>query len=80
MAIRIECPHCGSRSLEEWIYGEILDVPKHITDDAARQFDRAFMHNNREGAIEEAWFHLYGCRRWVRVTRNTTTDEVLSTE
>ncbi|MCB0226467.1 MAG: sarcosine oxidase subunit delta, partial [Anaerolineae bacterium] len=24
----------------------------------------------------EAWFHLYGCRRWVRLSRDTRTDEI----
>lgn len=79
MSIRITCPHCGTRTLEEWVYGEMFDVPADITDQAARDIDRGFMHNNIEGEVREAWFHLYGCRRWVYLTRDTTTDEIIGT-
>jgi heterotetrameric sarcosine oxidase delta subunit len=77
MAIRIDCPHCGSRSVHEWIHGEIFDVPAAITDADARDIDRAYFHDNREGVVREAWFHLYGCRRWVVVSRDTTTDRIV---
>lgn len=77
MSIRIDCPHCGSRSVEEWVFGEVFDVPETITDPDARDIDRGFFHNNPEGPVDEAWFHLYGCRRWVRVSRDTRTDEFL---
>ena len=42
--------------------------------------DRGFMHNNPEGPVREAWFHLYGCRRWIYLTRDTRSDEVLEVE
>ncbi len=77
MSIRLPCPHCGDRALEEWVYGEVFAVPDSITDPDARDVDRAYMHNNPEGSVEEAWFHLYGCRRWVYLTRDTRTDELL---
>jgi sarcosine oxidase subunit delta len=77
MSIRIPCDHCGERPIEEYLYGEIFDVPDTITDPLERDLDRAFMHGNVEGPVTEAWFHLYGCRRWVRVTRDTRSDDVL---
>lgn len=80
MSIRIACPHCGSRALEEYVYGEVFDVPADIVTDEQREIDRSFMHNNMEGPVREAWFHLYGCRRWVYVVRDTTTDELLEVE
>lgn len=80
MSIRITCPHCGERTLEEYVYGEMFDVPADITDPLAREIDRSFMHNNVEGPVREAWFHLYGCRRWIVVTRDTTTDQILEVE
>lgn len=80
MSIRITCPHCGERTLEEYVYGEMFDVPADITDPVSREVDRSFMHNNEEGPVREAWFHLYGCRRWVVVRRDTTTDEILEVE
>lgn len=72
MALRIDCPNCGARSIEEWVYGEIPVVPDHLVDPDDRDVDRAFFHDNAEGAVTEAWFHLYGCRRWVTLTRDTT--------
>lgn len=80
MSIRITCPHCGERTLEEYVYGEMFDVPDQIRDPVAREVDRSFMHNNLEGPVREAWFHLYGCRRWIVVRRDTTTDQILEIE
>lgn len=77
MAIRIDCPHCGTRSIEEWVHGEVLEVPASLDGPEAVAFDRAFMHTNAEGEVSEAWFHLFGCRRWVHVERDTTTDHIL---
>jgi heterotetrameric sarcosine oxidase delta subunit len=77
MSIRIPCSHCGPRPVEEYVYGEILEVPDSIVDADARDLDRGFFHNNPEGPVREAWFHLYGCRRWITIERDTRTDEVL---
>ncbi|VAW42461.1 hypothetical protein MNBD_CHLOROFLEXI01-2250 [hydrothermal vent metagenome] len=76
MSIQIPCPHCGARPIEEFAFGEILTVPEHISDADARDLDRAFMHNNVEGEQVEAWFHTYGCRRWLHLTRDTRTEEI----
>ncbi len=77
MSIRIICDHCGTRPLEEYVYGEIFDVPASIADPLERNLDRAFNHTNIEGPVIEAWFHLYGCRRWITVNRDTATDRVI---
>ena len=78
MSLRITCPTCGPRSAEEWVHGEMFDVPESITDTDEWDVDRGFFHNNVEGLVQEAWFHLYGCRRWVVITRDTRTDEIVS--
>jgi heterotetrameric sarcosine oxidase delta subunit len=78
MSIRITCPTCGTRAIEEYIYGEIPKVPDSITDVDARDLDRAFMHNNPEGATTERWFHAYGCRRWLTLKRDTRDDKILT--
>jgi sarcosine oxidase subunit delta len=77
MSINILCPNCGLRPVEEFVYGEIPMVPDDITGDDERDLDRAFMLNNPEGVQEEAWFHSYGCRRWLRIRRDTRTDEIV---
>ena len=77
MSIRIPCPHCGSRPIEEFFYGEVPVVPDSIADPDERDLDRAFMHENAEGPVVERWFHAHGCRRWTTVRRDTRTDEIL---
>lgn len=77
MSIRIPCPHCGSRPLEEFLFGEVPEVPRSITEPMARDFDRAFMRTNPEGPVVERWFHVDGCRRWLTVTRDTRDETIM---
>jgi sarcosine oxidase subunit delta len=56
------------------MYGEVAEVPQSITDSDARDLDRAFMRNNQAGPTIERWFHVAGCRRWLTVRRDTTSD------
>ena len=71
MSIRIDCSNCGRRPIEEFIYGEIPEVPASIVDADARNLDRVFMLGNPEGATTERWFHVLGCRRWLTLRRDT---------
>jgi heterotetrameric sarcosine oxidase delta subunit len=74
--LRVGCPHCGVRAVEEFIYGEVPITPDTLSDPDARDVDRAFMHTNTEGMVTERWFHTAGCRRWITVQRDTRTNEV----
>ena len=76
MSLKLTCPHCGTRPIEEFTYGEIPQVPDHLTDPDERDIDRAFMLANPEGKTTEAWFHVYGCRRWLKLTRDTRLDVI----
>ncbi len=69
--MKLDCPNCGPRSVEEFRYGEIPQVPDHITDPAQRDLDRVFVRANPFGLTVEAWFHDFGCRRWFRLERDT---------
>ncbi|MGH6908189.1 MAG: sarcosine oxidase subunit delta [Terriglobales bacterium] len=75
MSIRIPCPNCGPRPIQEFVYGEIPAAPDSITDPDERNLDRAFMHNNPEGLTTERWFHTDGCRRWLTLRRDTRSDQ-----
>ena len=77
MSLQISCPNCGSRPIEEFVFGEIPSVPDSITDPEARDVDRAFMHTNPEGLQVERWFHVFGCRRWLTLRRDTRTDQII---
>jgi len=56
------------------MYAEVADVPESITDPDARDLDRAFMRSNPAGLTTERWFHVAGCRRWLTLRRDTTSD------
>ena len=74
MAIRVPCPNCGWRSATEFRWGgelRPLDAP-----DPEADFERVLLPANEAGPQNERWFHLLGCRRWVTVRRDTTTNEV----
>ena len=77
MSIRIPCPNCGPRPIQEFVYGEIRAVPDSLTDPDERDLDRAFMSQNSEGPSTERWFHTHGCRRWLTVRRDTRNDEII---
>ena len=77
MSISIPCPNCGKRPVEEFAYGEVIAVPDSVVGEDEIDLDRAFMRNNPEGEQREAWFHTYGCRRWVYVRRDTVTDNLV---
>jgi heterotetrameric sarcosine oxidase delta subunit len=69
--MHIDCPHCGRRPIDEFIYGEVPSTPDSVQDAEARNLDRAFMLTNPEGATIERWFHVQGCRRWLTLRRDT---------
>lgn len=77
MSLTLPCPNCGPRPVEEFVYGEIPTVPDSITDADAVDLDRAFMRTNPEGVQTERWFHVFGCRHWLTLKRDTRTDEVV---
>ena len=52
-------------------------VPDSITDPDARNVDWVWMQDNVDGMTTERWFHAAGCRRWLTLRRDTTTDAVV---
>ena len=36
------------------------------------------MFENPAGVTTERWFHAAGCRRWLTIRRDTTTDTVVA--
>lgn len=81
--MRIPCPYCGSRDAHEFAYlgDATLTRPDPAAPDAAEAFHAyAYQRENPEGAHREFWYHANGCRRWLVVTRNTRTHEILGAE
>jgi sarcosine oxidase subunit delta len=76
MASLILCPHCGLRPREEFtVRGAALPRPApDATEDA--WFSYVYLRENPRGAYDEYWHHASGCRRWLVVSRDTTTHEI----
>ena len=71
----VPCRNCGRRPVEEFMYGEIPQVPDSLTEADARDLDRVYMRSNPTGEAPEGWFHSAGCRRWSYLRRDRTTGE-----
>jgi len=75
----ITCPRCGRRPVEEYTFGgELRGVPDRITDPVERDVDYVWMYDNIHGVTSERWFHHAGCRRWLTLRRDTSTDTVVA--
>ncbi|MBA3850897.1 MAG: sarcosine oxidase subunit delta [Chloroflexi bacterium] len=75
----IICPNCGRRPVEEYRFGgELRGAANWITDPVERDVDYVWMYDNVEGVTTERWFHAAGCRRWLTLSRDTTTDTVVA--
>ena len=75
--MRLRCPWCGPRPLDEFTYLGDATVTRP-GDDAAPEawVDYVYLRENPAGAHQEYWHHQVGCRSWLRVTRDTTTHEI----
>jgi len=74
----LECPRCGRRPLDEFVFGgERRPVPPELTDADDVDFDGVMLFDNPDGPATERWFHAAGCRRWSTVVRDTHLDRVL---
>ena len=80
--MRIDCPHCGSRDIQEFVYRGDASVSRPDPDgeNALEHFVEAVhLRANPAGRHVEHWYHAGGCRAWVRVERDTLTHEIEST-
>ena len=77
----INHPHLGPRNASEFtILGDagLLKRPDWQADDADDAFyNYLYLRDNPAGLHRELWFHEYGDRSWLIVTRDTVTHAVL---
>ena len=79
--LRIPCPWCGPRDEIEFACGGEAHIALPADADAlgdAAWGDYLFMRSNPKGRYRERWVHVYGCRRWFNVLRDTTTERILA--
>jgi methylglutamate dehydrogenase subunit B len=81
--MRIPCPYCGERDLSEFVYhgDAAYRRPEPGAPTAADDFYEAvYLRDNPAGPHSELWYHAFGCRSWLEVTRNTRTHAVLAAQ
>ena len=75
--MRIVCPHCGERSVDEFVaYGTAGLVRP---EDSAAMSDwvrYVYLRDNPAGPHRELFYHVGGCRAWLIVTRDTGTHAI----
>ena len=77
--MRITCPFCGERGLDEFSY--LGDASVTRPDPLAAGADDAFYaygyeRRNVAGPMQELWYHAAGCHAWLVVSRDTRTHEI----
>ena len=81
--MRIACPYCGERSLDEFVYSGDATVkrPDAASPTAMEDFVRySFERTNPPGMHRELWYHAAGCHAWLVVTRGVATHAITSVE
>lgn len=81
--MRIPCPFCGEREASEFSYLGDAAASRPNPDLADAQtafFEAVYLRDNPAGPHEELWYHAFGCRRWLRVTRDTRTHDILAVQ
>ena len=79
--MRIDCPWCGPRPLEEFNYsGDATPKrPSHPeTAEECEWVNYVYLRENPAGLHVEQWQHVGGCRSWLTVERDTRTHRIHS--
>lgn len=77
----INCPHCGTRPVEEFTFLGDAKPQRPTSNDPATMdqwFDYVYLRDNPKGAMAEYAHHAGGCRSWLVVKRDTQTHDVFS--
>ena len=76
--MRIPCPHCGERDVQEFSYlGDAsLMRPEGPQVSPAAMHDYVYRRDNPGGRHRELWYHAAGCHVWLVVTRDTRTHAI----
>ena len=81
--MRIACPYCGERSLDESLYSGDATVkrPDFASPTATEEFvSYVYERTNPPGMHRELWYHAAGCHAWLVVTRGVATHQITSVE
>jgi heterotetrameric sarcosine oxidase delta subunit len=73
--MRIRCPFCGERESGEFTY-----LGANVPRPNVNAFEELYLRANPSGRHEELWYHAFGCRSWLVVTRDTRTHEIFAVD
>lgn len=78
--LQIACPHCGVRDEAEFRYRGDAGVKRPDGGDIDAFFEAVYQRDNPRGWHAEWWQHVGGCRRFLRVERDTLTHAIRAVE
>ena len=79
--MRITCPYCGRRDQSEFSYlGDASVTRPGTADPLEAHVAYAYIRANPAGAHNELWYHAFGCRSWLKVTRDMRTHAIATVE
>ena len=73
----LRCPWCGERNEDEFAFGGEAHIARPeagCPDEAWARY--LFFRTNPKGLHHERWQHVYGCRQWFNVARDTVTHRI----
>lgn len=77
--MRIPCPYCGERSVDEFTaLGDATVSRPEGSGDTGVWIDYVYFRDNPAGRHHELFYHHGGCRAWLVVERDTRTHGILS--
>ena len=79
----ITCPFCGPRNETEFVHGGPLKITRpRDPDQLSNQewVEYLTVPQNPIGPVEERWWHLRGCGKWLTITRDTLTHDIIDHE
>jgi methylglutamate dehydrogenase subunit B len=76
--MRIQCPHCGERSVDEFSALGSAELTRPEGSSAMQDWvDYVYVRSNPAGVHREWFHHVSGCRAWLEVTRDTRSHAIL---
>ena len=80
--MRIPCPHCGERDVQEFSYLGDATLVRPEGPEATPEAMQAYVYlrDNPAGPHRELWYHAAGCHAWLVVTRDTRTHAIAAVE
>ena len=76
----IPCPWCGPRAQSEFAYAGAAGLrrPDPESDDDRAWIEYVYLRDNPKGPHDELWQHTSGCRRHLKVRRDTVSHDILA--